>query len=361
MNKRQVKRFVAVGLLMSAAFLAGSPAAQAHPVNVGADPTNWHSTITALPSGGVLSARLGDNALRITVVAHGGAPVVVIGYDAEPFLRLTASGVWMNNRSSTAWAATAPRRVPPPSVVDDRAAPQWRQVSTSGSWTWHDVRTHWPGYAPPEPVRLHPDRPHYVSAWSIPLIVGGQRTLLSGRIDWIPGPRPTHGLTIMVVAFAAVAAVAAFRHWRLATAVAAVIVSSLDAAQAWGMVTGRVGGTWTKLSALPMHGLLTVLMWAVLMTCAAALVRRRHLTAATYALAMIAAVIFLGDAIPSVALLWRSAAITGMPVGLDRAIVAALTGASAGLLVGGCLLIRRHDRLPSATTTRPRVAAGTAT
>jgi hypothetical protein len=329
-------------------FTSAAPA-QAHPVNVGADPTNWHSTITAVPPGGAISATLGDNALRITLVAHTTAPVVVVGYDGEPFLRMTASGVWANDRSSTTWATAPTRRVPPPSLVNDRAPAQWRQVAPTGSWTWHDVRTHWAGYAPPEPVSRHPDRAQYVSTWSIPVLVDGQRALLSGRIDWVPGPHPARGLTITIVAFVAIVAIAAARRWRLPTAAAAVTVSALDAAQAWALVTGRVGGTWTKLSALPLHGLLTLWMWLVLLTCAVALVRRRHLTAATYAVAMISAVIFLGDAVPSVSLVWRSQAISGMPIGLDRVLVAALTGASAGLLVCVCLLIRRHDR--------PRVAA----
>src|SRR5205807_6096025 len=121
---RLTRAGLAVGLMAVSALLVTASPAQAHPVSIGADPTNWRSTITSVPSRDVLTAKLGDNALRITVVAHTTTPLVVLGYNAEPFLRLTVSGAWTNQHSSTTWTTTSPRRFPAPSLVDDSAPPQ---------------------------------------------------------------------------------------------------------------------------------------------------------------------------------------------------------------------------------------------
>jgi len=152
--------------------------------------------------------------------------------------------------------------------------------------------------------------------------------------------------------------VGVIRPWRLAAATALVALTAADVAHAAGMVSGRVGSTWTRLAALPAHGIVSVVLWGAMLVCAVGMLRRRHLTAAVYAAAMFASIVFLADAVPSVALVWRSQAITGLPVAVDRYLVAALTGSSLGLLVAAILLIRRLDRRPPAP--QPLVPAATA-
>ena len=39
-----------------------------------------------------------------------------------------------------------------------RKSPQWRRVSSSSTWRWHDHRTHWMERTPPPIVRAEPHR-----------------------------------------------------------------------------------------------------------------------------------------------------------------------------------------------------------
>lgn len=324
--------------------VAGTGLASAHPVPVGVDPSNWRSSVTKVdPHVAGLSIRLGDDAQRLTVSVAGPVDLVVLGYDDEPFVRVNAQGVWLNQRSTTTWSVAGPSAVQP-GDVDDHARPRWTQVSQVPSWRWHDARTHWPGYEVPPPVQRHPERRQFVEAWFVPIVVNGTTGLVTGRLDWVPGPNPAPGAALILGPLAALVATGLARRWRLAAATALVTVTVVDVVHAAGMVAGRIGGTWTRLAALPDHGVPNLLLWVGLLVCAAAILRRRHLTAALYAAAMLAATVFLADGVPSVALVWRSQAITGLPVMVDRYLVAVLTGASLGLLIATVLLICRLDR-----------------
>ena len=344
---RLVWRATTVGAFAVAVLLAGALPASAHPVPVGVDPSNWRSTVTRVdPHVAGLSMRLGDDAQRVTVSVTGSIDVVVLGYDGEPYLRVTEHGAWLNQRSTTTWTVAGPAAAQP-SDVDDHARPRWKQVSTTGSWRWHDSRTHWQGYALPPGVQQHPDRHQLVDTWFIPIVVNGTTGVVSGRLDWIPGPNPLPGAALIGVPLIALVGTGLMRRWRVVAVAAITAVTVVDVVHTAGMVAGRTGGTWTKLAALPDHGISNVLLWIGLVACAIGIMRRRHLTAALYVAAMLAATVFLTDGVPSVALVWRSQAITGLPVVVDRYLVSALTGASLGLLIAAILLIRRLDRRPA--------------
>jgi hypothetical protein len=350
-----LRRLAVVACALFGVLLTGAPSAEAHTVHVGVDPSNWRSAVTGVtPATAGLRVSLGDDAQRLTVRVTGAATVVLDGYREEPFLRATANGIWLNQRSSTTWAITGPA-ASQPSDVNDTAPPRWRQVSSSGVWRWHDGRTHWPGYAVPPAVQQHPDRAQTVEAWFIPISVDGKSGVISGRLDWVPGPNPAPGAALIVLPAAVLLAVGLMRRWRAAAVVALVALTGLDVAHSVGMVTGRVGSTWTRLAALPWHGAFALGLWIGMLACAVGIGRRRHLTLAIYGAAMLAAVVFLTDGVPSVALVWRSQAITGLPVAVDRYLVASLTGGSLGLLAAATLLIRRLDRRPPPQ--RPLAAA----
>jgi hypothetical protein len=339
-------RALAIGAGSIAVLLASAAPAQAHAVHVGVDPSNWRSTITGVqPIAANVRVSLGDGAQRLTISVSGPTQVVVLGYNGEPFLRLSSTGAWVNQHSTTTWSI-AGGRVLPQAGLNDHATPSWKQVSDAGTWRWHDARTHWAGYAPPPPVQEHPDRRQQVGTWAVPVLVAGQPGAITGRIDWIPGPNPTWGTLFIVVPLLVLIAAGFVRRWRLAAVAALTLVTAADLVHAAGLVAGRVGSTWTRLAALPGHGAISVLLWAAMATCATGIARRRHVTASVYGAAMLAAVIFLSDGVPSVALVWRSQGITGLPIDVDRYLVAALTGSSLGLLVAAIVLIRRLDRRP---------------
>ncbi|MBV9097205.1 MAG: hypothetical protein JO079_04015 [Frankiaceae bacterium] len=350
-------RLAAVAGVMTTVVLGGAAPAEAHTVHVGVDPSNWRSAVTAVtPQTGDVHVSLGDDAQRLTVAVTGASQVVVAGYDDEPYLRLARNGVWINQRATTTWAIAGPQATQPPDV-SDHATPRWKQVATTGTWRWHDARTHWAGYALPPMVALHPDRRQFVAEWLIPLTVNGHTGVITGRLDWIPGPNPAPGAALVVVPAGLLLAIGLVRRWRAAAVVALVALIGLDVVHSVGMVTGRVGSTWTRLAALPGHGAFAIVLWLGMLACAVGIARRRHLTFSVYAAAMLSAIVFLTDGVPSIALVWRSQAITGLPVALDRYLVAALTGGSLGLLTATILLIRRLDRRAPMSTQPPRLAA----
>jgi hypothetical protein len=342
-----------IGAATALAVCGSALPASAHAVRVGVDPSNWRSTVTSVqPAVRDVGVSIGDGAQRLAVTVRGPHEVIVRGLADEPYLRITGNGVWINQRSTTTWEFAGPS-ASPPTDVSDRAAPRWRQVSSTGTWRWHDSRTHWPGFTLPPPVQRHPSRRQLVGLWQVPLTVDGNEGIISGRIDWIPGPSAAPGVTCLLLLLVGVVAAGVVRRWRPAAATALLTITVLDVVHAFGMVAGRVGGWWTRLGALPAHGALSLVLWAAAVTCAVAMVRRRHLTPAVYAAAMVAASIFLTEGVPSLALVWHSQAITGLPVAVDRYLVAALTGASFGLLVASILLIRRLDRRPVASRPVP--------
>jgi len=342
-----LRRVLTVVAVMAVVLLPAAAPAQAHPVQSGLDPTNWRSIVTSVPA--AVTFTLGDAAQRATVTRRGAHEVIVLGYNAEPFLRLTMSGTSRNLRSSTTWTVLGPRHSAPGNV-DDHARPTWRRVSATASWTWHDLRTHWAGYALPPPVEREPNRPQFVQSWVIPVIVDGQPSVIGGRLDWVPASTSPPVATLTVLALVAAVCTGIGRRWRWSTATAATLLTALDVAHCVGMAAGRTGAIWTRMHALPGGPIVTGLLWIALAAAVTALLRRRHLTLALYGLAMLSAVIFLADAIPSLPLLWRSQAITVYAIPTARWIVAALTGTSAGLLAACILLIRRLDRHPPPPT-----------
>jgi hypothetical protein len=330
----------AVGLAVVAVILAAEPAS-AHAVHYGDDPSNWRSSITAAQIGPGVSVSLGDGAQRLHVAVRGSRDqVVILGYSAEPFLRLTGHGVWLNQRSPTTWAVAGPQATRP-SDVAATAAPRWKLVSSTGSWTWHDARTHWPGYALPPPVEQHPDRRQQVLTWTVPLLVDGRPGVIAGTLDWVPGPDPAPSAAIGALALVVGGCIGLLRRWRTALAVGLVLVTLGDIAHAVAGVDGRIGSTWTRLGAVPGHGVVPLCVWLALSSCAVAFIRRRS-SGPVYVAAMLLAVVFLVDVTPSLGVAWRSQATTQLPISIDRYLVAMLTGLCAGLLAAAILLLRRQ-------------------
>src|SRR5438034_7958241 len=142
-------------VLAALAALASPSPAYAH-VRTGAVAVDYRVRVfpTRLP----LSARvyLGDRALRLTV--RPGHTVTVLGYGGESFLRIDDAGVTVLKSPTAAALRLTLRR------------------SSGRSYLWHDAR-----------VRGLPpgiDR----GQWTIPLVVDGRRTRLSGEIRRVEAP-----------------------------------------------------------------------------------------------------------------------------------------------------------------------------
>jgi hypothetical protein len=170
--------------LVVATWLAvGTPAAWADPPG----PTDYQSEITAIdPAVTGISLRIvgGDSFVVLDVAPEH--EVDVVGYFGEPYLRFGANGsVAVNTRSPSRYlnedrfGATAV-----PGDADAAAAPLWDAVASSGSYAWHDHRTHWMN--PMSPPGLGPG--DQVAEGVIPLVVDGVAVDVTVKSFWMPVP-----------------------------------------------------------------------------------------------------------------------------------------------------------------------------
>jgi hypothetical protein len=229
-----------------------------------------------------------------------------------------------------------------PSSASDSAAPVWRRVSHSGSWSWHDTRTHWPGFTLPPPVEANPNQREHVLDWRINVRADGSPGAITGALEWVPGPSGGDGAAIAAGAFALILALWWLTRRTGVIALALALLIVVDAVHSAGMIAGRVGGAGNKLAALPGHGGLTLALW--LLAIATAVLMRRHRELALYAAAMLAALFCFTEALPSLGVLWHSQAVNSLPMAANRALVAALTGASVATVVAAVAMIVRTTR-----------------
>lgn len=331
---------VAIATIAVALVGFASPA-QAHSLHYGDDASNWVSTVTRVQPSHSVRAVIGDGVQRITVSLQSATDVIVDGYDNEPFVLLRPGGAWVNTRSQTWYAVQGPK-VRVPKTVDNSAAPVWHRVSDTDSWSWHDSRTHWPGYTMPPPVELNPGQRQHVLDWSIGLRADGTTGAITGSLTWVPGPSGGSGAAIATGAFVVIAGL-----WLLTRRIAVVAAGLgalvvVDAVHSAGMIAGRVGGLGNRLAALPGHGGLTFALW--LLAIATVVLMRRHREIALYAAAMLAALFCFTEALPSLGVLWHSQAVNALPMGANRALIAALTGTSVATALAAVALIVRTNQ-----------------
>ena len=172
-------------------------------VTAGASPAAAHGTGTNQTA--VTSIRPRVQGLHVTVTKDGSwvrvtntgsAPVFVLGYEGEPYLRVDATGSWRNSRSSTATLAEpATSRNPTETVTADQA-PHWVRLSTLPAVRFHDLRV------PTTSTRRHlgsSSAPRIITSWSLPLRVGHQDVRVRGTLSWRPTPAPKGGIIVLCV------------------------------------------------------------------------------------------------------------------------------------------------------------------
>lgn len=135
-----------------------------------------------------LSARILGGDERLEVTWTGDPPLVIVGAQGEPMIRLGSGGVEVNVRSPSLFLSTERYgRASMPVTADPRAAPRWRRVDSPGPFSWYEHRAHW----------LRSERPSIVADgtgaktifhWRVPALLGNQRVEIVGALDWVPDP-----------------------------------------------------------------------------------------------------------------------------------------------------------------------------
>jgi hypothetical protein len=149
--------------------------------------SSYRTTVTGLtPALPGLTATSQANGEAITVSNTSATPVIVEGYQGEPYLKVTSSGVWQNDLSPAVYLNKEQTIGSIPSDAGAGKQPHWTQVSDGPRAQWHDHRIHWMGAAEPPSVSADPGEPHLISTWHIPLQVGTGKGTITGALRYVP-------------------------------------------------------------------------------------------------------------------------------------------------------------------------------
>jgi hypothetical protein len=219
---------VAASLLLA----VGPAVADAHGPNAPVA-TSYLARITEVPAG--LRAQVVDGYVRMWLRARPSMNVVVLDYRGAPYLRFTSTGVQVNENSSMYYLNQTPVAATPPADLSADTAPSWHRASRGDAYEWHDGRLQ-----ALASVALAPGT-NYVGRWSIPLLVNGHRTAISGTLWHRNDPSLVWFWPIVVLLACVIAA------WRVGSA-------ELDARVARGLGCACLLGTLAADIGRSLHG-----------------------------------------------------------------------------------------------------------
>jgi hypothetical protein len=235
-----------LGTLLAAAALPR--AAEAHGAS---DPvaTSYLAKTTRVPAG--LDAKVVDGDLRLWLRVQPNVSAVVIDYAAGPYLRFTRSGVEVNTNSAMYYLNQTPAELAP-AKVSPTVPPKWQRVSGGHDYGWHDGRLQ-----ALASIAISPGTT-YVGKWSIPVMIDGQRSSISGSLVHAENPSIVWFWPIVALLACVIAA------WRLRR-------PSLDAGLAGGLAVTALIATALGSVGRELHGRPTVtpsqlIMLAILLT-----------------------------------------------------------------------------------------------
>jgi hypothetical protein len=303
-------------------------------------------------------ARINDQAgLEVRVVEAGGRveltnrssrELTVLGYEGEPYLRVSRNGVF-ENRNSPATYLNATRgggQQPPPSATAD-ARPLWTRIGDGPTVRWHDHRLHWMNTAPPA-VRDDPHQRHRVAQWQIPVRDGDRTAMIVGDIVYVPGPTVWPWLLAAAVAAAAVVLAARRFGARRALLVAVLGLVAADVVRVAGLSLVVVGTPGDRFRQLADVGTVDLVGWGLGL---AAVVRLwGHRSDGRIAAGFAAIVLAVVGGVLEWSDLGRSQLASATPAAVARVCVVAVAGLGLGVAAAVLLDAYRPRR-----ATRPRV------
>jgi hypothetical protein len=175
--------------LATAVALTVCSAAAAHG---GGGALGFRSTVTRVtPSVSGLTVTVRDYDDRLEVRNDTGKPLVILGYEGEPYLDFRDGHVFRNTLSPATYLNDDRRgKVAIPARADPKAAPAWAEIGQGLAYDWHDHRIHWMSRTLPPRIEAAKDQPHHVFDWTVPATFDGQPLRISGSLDYRP---PTTG------------------------------------------------------------------------------------------------------------------------------------------------------------------------
>jgi hypothetical protein len=317
--------------------LAAPGVAAAHgPVNLAA--TSFEATVTGKPPG--VRAIVVDGDQRMWMSAVPSEDVLVLDYRGAPYLRFSAGGVEVNRNSSMYYLNQVPAELVP-AGIGPHTPPSWSLVTHGHGYSWHDGRLH-----ALATTALAPGT-RYVGAWSIPVVVEGHSTRITGGLRYAPNPSLVWFWPIVVALACVLAALRVRRSGvdtTLARGLALLSLLAFAVAGAGQQLHGRPGvapGQYVVLALM-----LAFVAWGLLR-----LARRRDGWFGYFLIALAA----IWEGATLVGVLTHGFVLVALPAFLARATVTACLAAGAGLLA---VIFRLAERPEGLGLPRRPVAAG---
>ena len=339
-----------LALVALALVVVDAAPAAAHTAS-GPRPTNYRTRIVSIsPSIPGVTVRVVDLGNRLELTNHTGTDVTVLGYYAEPYLKVGPRGVYENLRSPATYLnRTRTGTTPVAEIAQGTGAstpPRWHRISGSHTARWHDHRVHWMGTSPPAAVRADPGSFHTVNpAWTVVLRYGSSDVAVRGRLDWVPGPSGWPWLPLVAGLFVVGVVVARSRsRAALITAVGALV--ALDIAHTVGAEAARAGGLVAKTLQFLGDNFVSVIVWVLAGATIWAIRRRRP--EALYGVLLVGAMVAMVSGLTDLSYLWKSQLPSVGPANGARAAVGIALGLGLGLAAGALtrLLHSSGDRAP---------------
>ncbi len=142
------------------------------------------ASLVGEPPEGIEADALSGSVPAIFLGLEGAQEVIVMGADAEPFLRFTPDGVEANTHSPSFNTDVTARGGAPLTDLDPAAEPDWQPVASVPRHAWLEGRAR-PVLDLPQNVIVATQRVE-LGRWEIPITVDGEPTTLTGVTNWLP-------------------------------------------------------------------------------------------------------------------------------------------------------------------------------
>jgi hypothetical protein len=150
----------------------------------------FRSTVTRVtPPVPGLSVTVLDYDDRLEVRNDSGKPLIILGYQGEPYLAFRDGHVYRNTRSPATYLNDDRfGKITLPPQADPEAAPDWELVAPREDYDWHDHRIHWMSRTLPPKIQAAKDKPQHVFDWTVPARFDGKPMTIAGSLDYQPPP-----------------------------------------------------------------------------------------------------------------------------------------------------------------------------
>jgi hypothetical protein len=150
----------------------------------------FRSTVTRVtPASPALKITVLDYDDRLDLNNETGKPIIIFGYQGEPYLAFHDGRVYRNSHSPATYLNDDRfGQVTLPPQANAKAAPDWVEIGQSETYDWHDHRIHWMSRTLPPKIAATKDKPQHVFDWSVPGTIGDKPLRIAGSLDYQPPP-----------------------------------------------------------------------------------------------------------------------------------------------------------------------------